>query len=61
MISLNQDLVAISSWCLKCHMKLNTKKKKSMVVIRSRTIALGYGDLTLGDAEPEDSWGNFKL
>ena len=34
-------------------MRLNLKKTKSIVIIRSRTIAPGYGDLTLGGAELE--------
>ena len=53
--SLNQDLAAICSWCLKWHMKLNFKKTKSMVVSRSRANAPGYGDLILGGAELEVS------
>ena len=32
MKSLNHDLVAIYSWCLKYHMRLNHKKTKSMVL-----------------------------
>ena len=62
---LNRDLVAIHSWCLKWHRRLNLKKTKSMVLSRSRICALGYGDLTLGGAELEEggkefaySWGN---
>ena len=35
-------------------MAFNPRKTKSMVVSRSRTIALCYGDLTLGCAELED-------
>ena len=34
-------------------MRLNSRKTNAMVVSRSRTIALGYGDLTLGDAKLE--------
>ena len=52
--SLNQDSAIINSWSLKRHMRLNLKKKKSMVISLSRTIAPGYGDLTLGGAEPEE-------
>ena len=51
--SLNQDLAAINSWCLKWHMRLNPKKTNSMLVGRSQTIAPGYGDLPLGGAELE--------
>ena len=54
MESLNQDLTAINSWCLKLHMRLNPKKTKSMVVSRFRTIAPSYGALTLGGTELED-------
>ena len=39
---------AIHSWCLKWHLRLNSKKPKSMVVSRFRPIAPGYGYLTLG-------------
>ena len=35
-------------------MRLNIKKTKVMVVSRSRTIAPGYGDLTLGGTELEE-------
>ena len=52
--SLNQDVAAIHSWCLKWHMRLNPKKTKSMEVSRSRTYASGYGDLTLDGAELEE-------
>ena len=38
-------------WYLKWHMRLNSKRTKSMVVSRSRTIIPGYDDLTLGGAE----------
>ena len=58
MESLNQDL-AENNWCLKWHMRLIPKKTKSMVVSRSRTIAPGNGDRTLGFAE--FSWGIFIL
>ena len=51
---LKQDLAAINSWCLQWHMRLNPKKTKFMVVSRFRTIALGYGDLTLGGAKLEE-------
>ena len=51
--SINQDLAAINSWRLKWNMRLNSKKTKSMVGSWSRTIAPGYGDLTLGGAELE--------
>ena len=54
MESLNQDLTAINSLCLKWHMRLNSKKTKSMVVSRSRNIASGYHDLTLGGAELQE-------
>ena len=47
-------LAAINSGCLKCHMRPNPKKAKSIVVSRSRTIAPGYGDLTFGGAELEE-------
>ena len=52
MESLNRDLAAINSWCLKWHMRLNSKKTKFMVVSRFRTFAPGYGALTLNGAEP---------
>ena len=52
--TLNQDLVATNSWCLKWHMRLNPKKTKSIVVSRSRITAFGYGDLTFGNAELEE-------
>ena len=39
MESLNHDLAAINSWCLKWHKRLNPKKTKSMVVSLSRTSA----------------------
>ena len=42
MDSLNQDLAAINSWCLKWHMRLSPKKTKPMMVSRSQTIAPGY-------------------
>ena len=51
--SLNQDLAAINSWCLKWHMRLNPKNIKSMMVSRSRTSAPGYGDLNFFGAELE--------
>ena len=35
-------------------MRLNSNKTKSIVVSRSRTIALGYCEFTLGDAELEE-------
>ena len=54
MNSLNQNFAAINSWCLKWHMRLNPKKTRSMLVSRSRTIAPGYGDLTLIGAEFEE-------
>ena len=54
MESLNQDMAAINSWCLKWHMNLNPKKPRFMVVSRFRTIAPGYGDLTFCDAELEE-------
>ena len=52
--SLNQDLVAIHSLCLKWHMRPNPKKTNSMVVSRSRTYAPGYDDLTLVGADLEE-------
>ena len=54
MKSLNQNLAAINSWCLEWHMMLNPNKTKSMVFSRFRTIASGYGDLTLGGGELEE-------
>ena len=48
MESLNQDLAAIDSWCLKWHMWLNPNKRQSMVVSLCQAYAPGYGDLTLG-------------
>ena len=48
--SLYQDTVEINFWCLKRHMRLNSKKTKSMVVSWSRPITTCYGDLTLGGA-----------
>ena len=54
MESLNQDLSVINSWCLKWHMRLNIKKTKFMVVSQSRTIAPGYGELTVGSTELEE-------
>ena len=50
--SLNQDLTAINSWCLKWNIRLNAKKTKSMETSLSWTIAPGY--LTLGGAELEE-------
>ena len=50
---LNTYLAAIHSWCLKWHIRRNPKTK-SMVCSQSRTIASGYGDLTLGGAELEE-------
>ena len=38
-------------------MRLNHKKTKSMVIIRSRTSAPDYGDITLGGAELEEVKG----
>ena len=54
MKSLSQDMAAIKSWCLKKNMRANPKKTKFMLINRSRTIALGYGDLTLDGAELEE-------
>ena len=51
MQSLNRDLVAIYSWCLLWHMRLNPKNTKPTIVSRSQTDAPGYSDLTLGGAE----------
>ena len=53
MKSVNHNLAAINSWCLKWRMRLNTKKTKFMVVRQSLTSTTGYGDLTLGGAELE--------
>ena len=61
MESINQDLGAIDSSCLKWHMKLYSKKTKYMVVRRSPISAHGYGDLTLGGAELEEINGLRKL
>ena len=54
MESLNRDLAAIKSCCIKWHMKFNLKKiiqvnrdRLTMVVNRSRTIVPDYGDHTL--------------
>ena len=47
MKSLNQYIAAIHSKCLMWHRRLNPKKTKSMVVIRSRPYAPGYKDLLL--------------
>ena len=44
----------IWAWCLKWHKRLNPKETKPMADCRSLTIALYYGDLTLGGAELED-------
>ena len=57
MESLNLNLVAIHSWCLKWHMRLNPKKTKSMAVSRFRTIAPGHGDLTIAGDELEEVKG----
>ena len=54
MESLNQDLAAINSWCLKWHMRQNRTKTKPMLISWSRVSALGYDDLTLGGAELEE-------
>ena len=54
MESVNHDLVAIHFWCLKCHMRLNLKKARSMAVSRYRAYAPGYGDLTLAGTELEE-------
>ena len=54
MKSLNLDLTAIDSWCLKWYIRLRPNKTKSVVVGRFRTIAAGYGDLTLGGAKLEE-------
>ena len=50
MESVNQDLAAIDSWCLKWYTTLNPKKTKSMVLSRSLTNASCYGDLALSGA-----------
>ena len=55
MESLNQDLAAIDCWCLKWHMRLYSKKTKSMVVNRPRTHVPVYGDLTLGVAKLDEA------
>ena len=49
--SLNLDLAATYSWCVKWYMRLNPKKTRSMVVNRSHANAPGYCDLTHGGAE----------
>ena len=54
MESLNQDLAAINSRCLKWHMRPSPKKTKIMVINRSRTTDSGYCDLTRGGAELEE-------
>ena len=54
---MNQYLVAINSWCLKWHIRLKPKKKKSIVGSRSWTSAFGYSDLTLGGTELEEVKG----
>ena len=54
MESLNRDLVAIHSWRLKWHLRLKSKKTKSMAVSRSWSRAPSYGDLTLIVAELEE-------
>ena len=46
-----QNLAAFYSWCLKWHIRLNSKNTKGKVVCRSMTHAPGYGDFTLGGAE----------
>ena len=61
MESLNQDLAAINSWCLKWHVRRNSKKTKSKAVSLSRAIALVYGYLIVGGTELnklKDSWAN---
>ena len=52
MESLDQDLAAMYSWCLKCNMKINPKK--SMVASRCRINASGYDYLALAGAEFEE-------
>ena len=47
--------VAIHSRCLKWHVRLNHKKTKCMVVIRSWTYAPSYSDFTLGGTELEEA------
>ena len=56
MESVNQDLIAINSWCLKWHMRLNPEMK-FMVLSWSRAVAPGYSDLTHGGAELEELKG----
>ena len=51
---LHQDMAANNSWCLKRHLKWNPKKTKSTAYSRSRTIAPGYGDLTVDSTEVEE-------
>ena len=51
--SVDQNLAALDSWCLK-HTRFNSRKTKSMAVSRSRTYALGSGGLTLGGAQLEE-------
>ena len=63
---LNLNLTVTNSWCLKRHMLLNHKKTKSTVVRGSRTIAIGYGNLTLSGADIEEakslySWGYLRV
>ena len=52
--SLNQNLAAINSWCLKWHTRLSPKKTKFMVDSWFWKSSPGYGDLTLGGDEIED-------
>ena len=56
MESLNQNLTANDSWCLKwyMYMRLNHRKLKFMVVSWSRINALGYGDLIIDGADLEE-------
>ena len=51
---LNRHLAAIYYWCLKKNRRLNPEKTKSTVVGRSRTVAPGYDDLTVGGAVLEE-------
>ena len=57
MESLNRDLAATHSWCLKWYMRLIPRKSKSTVVSRSRIYASSYGNLALGGEELEEVKG----
>ena len=51
--SVNQEVGAIDSCCLKRHLMLNPKRTKAMVVGRSGTYASGFGDFSLVGAKLE--------